>query len=284
MKKIVLAATALVSAAAMTTAANAADISPAAYDWSGFYFGLNAGAAFNNSDIENDLRYTGDGVDLVGDSDPEIPASEINEILGDFGSELGGDDTVFTGGAMIGYNWQHESLVLGVEADINYVGFSEDRSRDFGDLRDVLPIESDDPITGSSDLSFDANWFGTIRGRLGFAADNLLFYGTGGLAYGHMEASADVQVGDGDETARYSASTDTTNWGWTVGGGMEYGIDNWSVGIEYLYVDLGSAEWDADVRGEFGDGDIADVVADIEGKGEVDYQFSVVRATAKIRF
>lgn len=278
MKKIILAATALVSAAAMNTAANAADIAPAAYDWSGFYFGLNAGAAFNSSNLENDLRYTGEGFGQL------VSADQINDILGDFGSELGGDDAVFTGGALFGYNWQHDSLVLGVEADINYVGFSEDRSNDFGDLRDVLPIQSNDPITGSSDLSFDANWFGTIRGRLGFAADNLLFYGTGGLAYGHMEASADVEVGDGDETASYSASTDATNWGWTVGGGMEYGIDNWSVGIEYLYVDLGSAEWDGDVRGEFEDSNIANAVADIEGEGEVDYQFSVVRATAKIRF
>ena len=283
MKKIVLAATALVSAAAMTTAANAADIAPAAYDWSGFYFGLNAGAAFNNSDIENDLRYTGDGVDLVGDSDPEITASEINEILGDFGSELGGDDAVFTGGAMIGYNWQHDSLVLGVEADINYVGFSEDRSREFRDL-DFPLIDTDEEINGSSDLSFDANWFGTIRGRLGFAADNLLFYGTGGLAYGHMEASAELELSDLDETVSYEASTDTTNWGWTVGAGMEYGIDNWSIGIEYLYVDLGSAEWDADVRNDVVDADLSGALDDIKGDGEVDYQFSVVRATAKMRF
>ena len=282
-KKIVLAATAMVSAAAMTTAASAADIAPAAYDWSGFYFGLNAGAAFNNSNIDNDLRYTGEGVDLGGDPGPEITAGEINEILGDFDSELGGDDAVFTGGALFGYNWQHDSLVLGVEADINYVGFSEDRSRDFNNI-DFPLINTDEEINGSSDLSFDANWFGTIRGRLGFAADNLLFYGTGGLAYGHMEASAEVEVGDINETVSYEASTDTTNWGWTVGAGMEYGIDNWSIGLEYLFVDLGSAEWDSDLQETVGDSDISAALADIEGEGEVDYQFSVVRATAKIRF
>ena len=277
MKKIILAATALVSAAAMNTAANAADIAPAAYDWSGFYFGLNAGAAFNSSNIENDLRYTGVGVE------PVVSADEINDILGDFDSELGGDDAVFTGGALFGYNWQHDSLVLGVEADINYVGFSEDRSRDFNDI--VFPlINTNEEINGSSDLSFDANWFGTIRGRLGFAADNLLFYGTGGLAYGHMEASAEVEVGDINETVSYEASTDTTNWGWTVGAGMEYGIDNWSIGLEYLFVDLGSAEWDSDLQETVGDSDISAALADIEGEGEVDYQFSVVRATAKIRF
>ena len=63
MKKIILAATAIVSAAAFTTAARAADVAaPMAYDWSGFYFGVNAGVAWNNSDFENDLNYTGNGI------------------------------------------------------------------------------------------------------------------------------------------------------------------------------------------------------------------------------
>jgi hypothetical protein len=65
---------------------------------------------------------------------------------------------------------------------------------------------------------------------------------------------------------------------------MEYGIDNWSIGLEYLFVDLGSAEWDSDLQETVGDSDISAALADIEGEGEVDYQFSVVRATAKIRF
>ena len=56
---------------------------------------------------------------------------------------------------------------------------------------------------------------------------------------------AQVTVGDDTEEVQYTASTDANNWGWTVGAGMEYGIDNWSLGVEYLYVDLGSAEWDA---------------------------------------
>ena len=52
MKKLILAATAIVSAAVLTTAARAADIpAPMAYDWSGFYFGVNAGAAWNNSEV-----------------------------------------------------------------------------------------------------------------------------------------------------------------------------------------------------------------------------------------
>jgi outer membrane immunogenic protein len=281
-KKLLLAATAIVSAVTITTAARAADIAPAAYDWSGFYFGVNAGAAWNNSDIDNSFEYTGGDIDLGGPAGPEILADDINAALNEFGDNLGGDDAVFTGGALFGYNWQHDSLVFGVEADINYVGFSEENSREFNDVD--FPFITGDSSDGSSKLSFDANWYGTLRGRLGFAADNLLIYGTGGLAYGHMEASAEAELSDGVESVRYGASTDSTNWGWTAGAGIEYGIDNWSLGLEYLYVDLGSAEWDADLSETVVDSDISDAIAQITGSGDVDYQFSVVRATAKIRF
>lgn len=272
MKKIFLAGTAIVSAVVLTTAAHAADVStPAPYDWSGFYFGVNAGAAFNNSELNNDLRYTGDS----------LIADEINDALGSLGNNIDGDQTVFTGGALIGYNWQAESLVLGVEADINYAGFGDENSTDFSaELNDFF---NQDDIVGTSDASFDANWFGTLRGRLGFAADNLLIYGTGGLAFGHMEAEVDLYAEDSDgEFASYNESASATNWGWTIGAGLEYGINNWSVGLEYLYVDLGSAEWDGDLAYDVDN--IGDDLANISGSGEIDYQFSVVRATAKIRF
>jgi outer membrane immunogenic protein len=280
-KKLLLATAAIVSAAMLPTAARAADIAPAAYDWSGFYFGLNAGAAWNNSDIDNSLDYTGEDIILPGPT--VITADDINDELDAFGDNLGGDDAVFTGGALFGYNWQHDSIVFGVEADFNYVGFSEERSREFTDV-DFPFISTGEQIDGSSELSFDANWFGTLRGRLGFAADNFLIYGTGGLAYGHMEASAEIELSDVDESVSYDASTDATNWGWTAGAGIEYGIGNWSLGLEYLYVDLGSAEWNGDLDETVADTDISDALALIEGSGEVDYQFSVVRATAKIRF
>jgi outer membrane immunogenic protein len=257
-KKIILAATALISATALTTAAQAADFvpAPAAYDWSGFYFGLNAGAAWNNSELDNDI---------------EGPAQPWLDQLSD---SLDGDDAVFTGGAMLGYNWQMDSIVLGVEADINYLGFSADSDNEYIDFLGG--------VDAYHDLSFEADWFGTLRGRLGFAADNFLFYGTGGLAYGHLEAESDFRVVDGGTVYRWEGSADDVNWGWTIGAGMEYGIDNWSIGVEYLYVDLGEADWDADFDGPAGG--LGDTLDDYSSEGNVDYQFSVVRATAKIRF
>ena len=258
-KNIILAATALVSATALTTAARAADIAPAAYDWSGFYFGVNAGVAWNNSEIDN-----------------EVNGSEVySDLRDELSDSLTGDDAVFTGGAMLGYNWQMDSIVLGVEADINYLGFSGEQNREGA-------IEVGGGYYQRSELSFDADWFGTLRGRLGFAADNILFYGTGGLAYGHMDASSDIRLSNNDTDptvlGRWEGSADDVNWGWTIGAGMEYGIDNWSLGVEYLYVDLGGADWEADNSGgdQFLDG--------FSSEGSVDYQFSVVRATAKLRF
>ena len=263
MKKLILAASALISAAALTSTANAADMTPvpSAYDWTGFYFGLNAGVAWNNTEIDNDINWNGSGWN---------PADAA--VIRNLGESLTDDDAVFTGGAMLGYNWQMDSFVLGVEADINYLGFDGEQDNDFS-------IFSGN-YTGTHDLSAQADWYGTLRGRLGFAADNFLFYGTGGLAYGHMEAESDLRVYDagGNPAGHWDGSADDVNWGWTIGAGVEYGIDNWSLGVEYLFVDLGEADWDSDNNGPASNFD------NFSAEGSVDYQFSVVRATAKIRF
>lgn len=254
MKPIVF-ASALVAVVTTASAASAADVAvPAAYDWTGFYAGVNAGAAINDTSIEQNQYFRGN----------RIKEQEDN---------LTSNQTVFTGGGMLGYNWQFDQIVLGVEADINYLGFSDDRDFD----RDL--ISPFGPIDVTSSVSFDADWFGTVRGRLGFAHDNILFYGTGGVAYGHMEAEAKQNVSQyGKSRMDYEGSNSSTNWGWTVGGGLEYGLDRWSLGAEYLYVDLGSAEWDGGFSGP------AAAYIDAAAKGTVDYQFSVVRATAKLRF
>ncbi|MEI7599722.1 MAG: outer membrane beta-barrel protein [Aestuariivirga sp.] len=246
MKKIALTVSTAFAALALASAAHAADMTaPATYDWTGFYLGANAGIAWNNSGVDNNFDVDGDGIN-------------------DLTNKIEGDQTAFTAGGLVGYNYQIDQIVLGVEADFNYLGFSDNNSRSavtqFGDL--------------TAKSSFEADWFGTIRGRLGYAIDNVLIYGTGGLAYGHMSADGKVTLDDGIDTYSWKGSTDSTNWGWTVGGGMEYGIDNWSLGLEYLYVDLGSGEWNG--NNALFDGSNL--------KGSADYAFSTVRATAKYRF
>jgi outer membrane immunogenic protein len=80
--------------------------------------------------------------------------------------------------------------------------------------------------------TYKLDWFGTVRGRVGLlATPQLLLYATGGLAYGHVGANAPtIGLGWGG-----------THAGWTVGGGGEYLFsNNWSIKLEYLYMDLGN--------------------------------------------
>lgn len=123
---------------------------------------------------------------------------------------VAGIDGVF-GGVQIGFN-RHLSRnwVVGLEADIS-----------FSDINGPVPA----PGVGA----FSNNWFGTVRGRLGYAFDRVLVYGTGGVAYGNNTANNGV------------LSIDQTHFGWAAGAGVELALNRmWSVKFEYLHIDLGS--------------------------------------------
>ena len=242
MNKLLLSGSALLAALSVASSAQAADLAAApAYDWTGFYLGANAGVAWNQSTVEDRAFYLNTGA----------PASPLD-------NTLDSSQAVFTAGGLLGYNYQIDRIVLGAETDFNYVGFNEDNT-------DHLLFEN---LEYTTKTSFEADWFGTIRGRLGFAFDNVLVYGTGGAAYGRMNAKGSITNSNGDS---WKGSADATNWGWTVGGGAEYGVDNWSLGLEYLYVDLGNGDYSATARNGI-------------LKGSADYAFSTVRATVKYRF
>ena len=116
----------------------------------------------------------------------------------------------FTGGVQAGYNFQSGPWVFGVEADIQ--GSS-----------------ADDRFAA---WKFANPWFGTVRGRGGYAFNNILFYGTLGLSFGELRATS------------FGFNESHTNVGWTAGIGAEYGFaPNWSAKIEYLYVDLASSNF-----------------------------------------
>ena len=116
----------------------------------------------------------------------------------------------FMGGVQIGYNVQSGPLVIGLEGDLQLNG-AENRFAGW---------------------KFENPWFGTMRGRIGYAMNNILIYGTGGLAFGTLSG----------ETATQRESH--TAAGWTVGIGAEFGLtQNISAKIEYLYVDLSSSRF-----------------------------------------
>jgi len=129
-------------------------------------------------------------------------------------SDLTGADTAgVIGGAQIGYNWQGlgSPWVLGLEAD--FQGSSQSESVTVG------------AVTANAKLP----WFGTVRGRVGYAWDRVMIYGTGGFAYQHLQASATIPG--------VTISGSDTGFGYTVGGGLEWGFaDRWSAKFEYLYI------------------------------------------------
>lgn len=121
-------------------------------------------------------------------------------------SNSGAKPSGFVGGVTGGYNWQSGNIVFGLEGDIQG-STADDRFASY---------------------KFSNPWFGTVRGRVGYAFNNVLIYATGGLAFGSLEAEAL----NGLQQSKTSA-------GYTVGVGAEVGIyQNWTAKIEYLYVDL----------------------------------------------
>jgi outer membrane immunogenic protein len=139
------------------------------------------------------------------------------------------------GGAQLGYNWQlSPAWLVGLEADIqggNYKGNADITLTTF-----------------TTSVEQHSNWFGTVRGRVGvLVGPNILFYGTGGFAYGQTEASQSA-IATGFTLATCPAtlpcaagSATTTRYGWSAGAGIETMVaPNWTVRAEYLYVDLGT--------------------------------------------
>jgi outer membrane immunogenic protein len=118
------------------------------------------------------------------------------------------------GGGQIGYNWQTGPIVFGAEADFQGSGIEDQTSFQGVDFKSNL------------------DWFGTVRGRFGYAFGSSLLYPTGGFAYGNI----DNEISPFGVTAKNSG----TATGWVVGGGWEYLFSPaWSAKVEYQYIDLG---------------------------------------------
>ncbi|HTV37123.1 MAG TPA: outer membrane protein [Xanthobacteraceae bacterium] len=132
------------------------------------------------------------------------------------GYEWGGVDNSLThpsgiaGGVEAGYNWQRGAFVFGGETDIQLSGADDTMS----------PYEFSNP------------WFGTVRGRAGVSLNNVLVYGTAGLAYGNLRADT------------FNLTESHTDLGWVAGAGVEVGFTpHWSAKAEWLYLDLADSNF-----------------------------------------
>jgi outer membrane immunogenic protein len=177
-------------------------VSPA-YDWSGFYIGVDGGGGWNRNCWSNTSFF---GV-------PVSPSASE-------GCSTASGGTV---GGQIGYRWQVAPWVFGVEAQGNWADFTGSNTSN-----QVFP-------TITNQTKTDA--FGLFTGQVGYALNNTLFYLKGGAAVTDNKYSSWSQV----TGIELSTGGNDTRWGGVVGVGFEYGFaPNWSAGLEYDHLFMGT--------------------------------------------
>jgi outer membrane immunogenic protein len=225
---------------AFVSAASAADISEPvySYDWSGAYVGVHGGYVWGEADV-------------TYDNEPG-----------------GGDlDGSFWGGALAGYNLQHEKFVFGVEAD-------------FG-LGDVSGEGTPQPVKEETyDYTYDLDWNAHLRARAGFAVDRALLFVAGGLAVAEhtlgVEETGVAHCSDSDKclnapllVTESLGSDSQTHVGFTIGGGIEYALtDSVLLRAEYFYDNYGEANYEDEEGNEY----------------DVDLTAQTVRAAVSFKF
>lgn len=194
---------ATVAAAAFAAPAFAADLPsrsvapafvapvPVFFSWTGFYVGGQAGYGWNDS------RWSSVA--------PSAFASFNNDAEG------------FVGGGHVGYNYQINQFVVGIEGQMNYTDISATTGASFGGTARTRQ-----------------NYLGDINGKLGFAFDRVMVYATGGVAFTDYDFTAPTPA----PFLNYGGGSRT---GYTVGAGIDYAItNNWIAGVQYKYYDFGS--------------------------------------------
>ena len=238
MKKLLLSTVAF---AALAGAASAADlpsrrVAPApayvavpVFTWTGLYAGVNAGYACSD---KGSIFTSGNNGPVGG------PSTIFNVGNGARPAGVQLDRDGFSGGGQIGYNYQIGSLVLGIEADASYT-----------DLARTGQVTG---TTGAvSSFRSTTDYIGTVRGRVGYAFDRFLVYGTGGFAYGDVYNRGfffATPAAGGTNVLQFSGARNRMETGYTLGGGVEYALPtSFSVfnsnavtlKAEALYYDLG---------------------------------------------
>jgi outer membrane immunogenic protein len=172
---------------------------PVVYNWNGFYIGANGGWAQSRNCL--------DFITTVG------------AVIGDGCRDRSGGVV----GGQIGYRWQFNQWVFGLEAQGDWVDLSSER------------ISLVDP-TFSTRVKTDG--IGLFTAQLGWASNAWLFYIKGGAAVTSTRLDIRTTIGGFDV-----ASASATRWGGTVGGGIEYGFaPNWSIGVEYNHLFMGNSD------------------------------------------
>jgi outer membrane immunogenic protein len=185
-------------------------VAPIVYSWTGFYIGGHIGGGWADQG----------SVEL----DPGTNAFPTGTVFAK--KNMSG----FLGGVQGGYNWQINNIVLGIEGEYTWADVS-------GSATTISTVPR---FVGFSSISTSKlQDIALVTGRLGYAANNWLFYVKGGGAWGHGKSFSFNDFANGTLFDTSSSSTDRS--GWVVGVGAEWGFaPNWSAKLEYNYIDFGS--------------------------------------------
>jgi outer membrane immunogenic protein len=219
MKLALLCSAAFLAASSPVLAADIIEpVAAMPFFWTGFYGGVQAGGGWNDS------RWSGSGFDF----------------------NTNGSGGIF--GGQIGYNYQIDQFLIGIEGD--FAGSTVKGDNACGD-------------TPATTCETKQDYLGSVRGRLGYAVDRFLIYGDAGVAFTKYKFA---QVEGLDQSFGRGSRV-----GWTAGLGAEYALsDHWTAGVEWNYYDFGSKAGESDVQpGFFVDNhDTENVVV-----GKINYKF-----------
>jgi outer membrane immunogenic protein len=233
---------AALSCAGYVRAADMAVMAPppvvTAHNWAGLYIGGLAGYNWSQGDVAP-------GATAVLQSHIPVASPFAAAQLAGIPAALSTPAAGFTGGGELGYNYQWDRYVLGVEADVSVLAGSGSNS--FNTAVQVSGQVPGTDVLSATSVDRKVVSLGTVRGRVGFTPLNrLLIFATGGLAIGKAQSSTTIMqlccaVHFG---APASGSASKTLTGWVLGGGLEYALTaSWSVKAEYLHYDLGSMSY-----------------------------------------
>jgi outer membrane immunogenic protein len=197
---------------------------PECPNWSGFYIGGFGGYKFGSIDV--DLNLFGDW-NTSFQADRDALEARGSKDLDASGAELGG---------LIGYNFQWNKWVFGLEASGGYLWLRNSNETDIF----LIPSTTD---TYSIRTSFKTHYLATVGPRIGYAFCRWLPYVTGGLALGDLDFHQ--LIIEHNVFFHEGGSQSTTNAGWMVGGGLEYALtDHWRARAQYQFIDLDCVDFD----------------------------------------
>jgi len=222
----------------------------AIWSWAGFYAGANVGAAWDRGIVDplqmaleptffSDLTgaFTGIPVFIVAIPGTFLMPAAINNTS---------NRTSFIGGGQAGYNWQAGHLVYGLEGQVQ----GTDTSGNYvATLAQTFPgVTANVSRSLTANITLERSWEASVRGRVGYAWDRLLIYGTGGVSFTNLRAHTAFTAvttlgapftlipGIANANGTTLNSDSQTLTGATVGAGFEYlATSHVVVGAEYRF-------------------------------------------------